>query len=86
MMFSLLFFNHWDNLYRRNILERTDKNYLHNCTFDKDDLLGRFCPIFVLSQTVADAGADWDDLTLNVILANERELQRGFVFCCFRVE
>jgi P2X purinoceptor 4 len=54
-----------NTFYRRNILDRTNKDYLKNCTYDKDDSLGKFCPIFILSEIVRDAGADWDDLALH---------------------
>lgn len=71
---------------RRNILERTDTGFLHNCTFNRDHQFSRFCPIFVLSQVVKDAGANWEDLAVLVNVSAWEALSIADDTFLFRVE
>ncbi|XP_062503812.1 P2X purinoceptor 4-like [Corticium candelabrum] len=71
---------------KRNILDRTDKNFLASCTYDDNDSLRQFCPIFVLAQTVADANANWSDLALNggvmgIFIDWNCDLDKGYSDC-----
>jgi cation transporter protein len=53
------------NFFKRNVLQGANSSYLHQCKFNKNHPVDQFCPIFVLSQMVEDAGSDWESLALN---------------------
>ncbi|XP_062502254.1 P2X purinoceptor 4-like [Corticium candelabrum] len=75
---------------KRNLLQRTieygNHSYLHTCTYHKDNVNDRYCPIFVLSQIVEYAGADWHDLAVNggvlgIFIKWDCDLDQGFTAC-----